>query len=1061
MTIRGLSRRGQSISKEEKAMSRFMERLTGVLVVILIVAVSLSATAAIRIGLLIPLNGPAAEFGASARDGAELAITEWKERGGVLGHMIEVIKEDTSCDPQIASTAVGKLIDYGANFIIGGLCPIPSVAASEVANSSGALMISLDCSLPAVTVASDGINKPYVFRIGFRDDYQARAVAEFAIKEVGARKAAVLYSENATGLATSFKEAFLELGGEVPIWANYPLDTCDFTAWLVTVADADVDVIFCTYPPSQANRIGAQAKGMGITVPIVGVSSWQTGGLDHEALHGSYFSAQYSACDLRRPMVAAFLVAFRSEYQYEADVWAVLAYDAVNALLWAIEKAETDDPEVVKDILAELEFEGVSGFTKFDEHGNPVKEVPIHRVDKDDGFVLALPLSSLIPESIDAEGWDMVFEVSLRDCEELKEIDIPSVEEAYLRAWQSGDGLIWAAVYQFANSGDAYQVYDSAVGELRDDTRRVVTEDIENEFEVVTSESPLKLVVYLVRRGPSILITGSAITDPDVNPPDPYLVRKLAETSNSLMECYGHNVSSSNLTVSQRMEVLVDHSFDVVFSQLDEQQQAKQQRATQEKVLIPVEVNLYQDSNTPNGKIRFRIEIGPPTRVQGQGNENKRQYQIWVYIEKLENVQDDEDDVFRGAGDVIIGADFYLTFKGPTGSLGECNFGFRTKEIGKVDSSNSGSVTWRDSSGYAMGPYFYVLDRAGATKVRHKVEVEVADNDSSDALDMFSTSTMIASSVLALAGREKAAQNIKELGNAVERVSQKTGPPEVKTAGKSVDAPKTCVSKTKDLKNVDQIGGGIFSSDRDVVLLPDSSLGDNFEPDDAMDQAGEIRTDGTPQVHNLHSLGDHDYVSFQAQAGTSYAVETFDLGSAIDTLMYLHDRQGAFLALDEDSGEGTRASRILWTASYSGPAYVMIRDRADTAAGPNAKYSIRVRTVVITGDRYEPDDTIRQATEIGTDGAHQTHTFHTSTDADYVSFTAQQEVSYRIETGGLQGGCNTEMYLYNENGEKLLHTYSGAIDWTAPSSSTYYVRVGEMACRAGPEVSYEIWVSDR
>lgn len=1038
-------------------MKRFRVLLISVLLLSLITVGYVLASETVRIGILVPLTGPFAELGQSGMQGAQLAIEEWNNRGGVLERTIEDVIQDTGYYPAQAASVAKKMIEVnGVNFIVGGFSSASSLPISQVATDYNAVMISPTSTNPGVTVNPDGSNKEYVFRMCYLDDYQARAVAEFAIKEVGACKAAVLYSENAMGLATSFKETFLELGGEVPIWANYPLDTCDFTAWLVTVADADVDVIFCPYPPSQANRIGAQAKAMEIRAPLMGIYNWQTEDLDHEALHGSYFSAQYSSYDLRRPMVAAFFAAFRNEYQYEADVWAVLAYDAVNALLWAIEKAGTDNPEVVKNTLAELEFEGVSGFTKFDEHGNPIKEVPIHRVDKDDGFVLTLPLSSLIPESIDAEGWDMIFGVSLRDPKELEEIDIPSVKEVYLRAWQSGDRLIWAAVYQFANVKDAYQVYNSAVGELRDDTRRVVAEDIENEFEVVTSESPLKLVVYLVRRGPSILITGSAITDPDVNPPDPYLVRKLAETSNSLMERYGHNVSSSSLTASQISDILITGLLGTNFSQ-----QAKQQRATQEKVLIPVEVNLYHDSNTPNGKIRFRIEIGPPTKVQGQGNENKRQYQIWVYIEKLENVQDDEDDVFRGAGDIIIGADFYLTFKGPTGSLGECNFGFRTKEIGKVDSSNSGSVTWRDSSGYAMGPYFYVLDCAGATKVRHKVEVEVADNDSSDALDMFTTSTMIVSSVLALAGREKAAQNIKELGNAVERVSQKTGPPQVKTAGKSVKAPKTCVDKTKDLKNVDQIGGGIFSSDRDVVLLPDPSLGDNFEPDDAMDQAGEIRTDGTPQVHNLHSLGDHDYVSFQAQAGTSYAVETFDLGSAIDTLMYLHDRQGAFLALDEDSGEGTRASRILWTASYSGPAYVMIRDRADTAAGLNATYSIRVRTVVITGDRYEPDDTIRQATEIGTDGAHQTHTFHTSTDADYVSFTAQQEVSYRIETGSLYGGCNTEMYLYNENGEKLLHTYSGAIDWRAPSSSTYYVRVGEMACRAGPEVSYEIWVSNR
>ena len=377
-------------------MSRFMKRLTGVLVVIAIVAVSLSATAAIRIGLLLPLNGPAAEFGASARDGAELAITEWKERGGVLGHMIEVIKVDTSCDPQIASTAVEKLIDYGANFIIGGLCPIPSVAASEVANSSGALMVSLDCSLPAVTVASDGINKPYVFRIGFRDDYQAGADAMFAIRKLGANRAAILYEIEdlrAQVMASSFGAVFAELGGEVVMSEGYYYSQSDFSVLLMNVMESNADLIFCPGHPVDINKIGVQAKSLGITVPIVGVGSWQTGGLDHEALHGSYFSAQYSSYDLRRPMVAAFFAAFRNEYQYEADVWAVLAYDATDALLKAIRATETDDPKAVKDVLARQEFEGVSGFVRFDEHGDPIKLPNIHSIDRDRGIMFppALP----------------------------------------------------------------------------------------------------------------------------------------------------------------------------------------------------------------------------------------------------------------------------------------------------------------------------------------------------------------------------------------------------------------------------------------------------------------------------------------------------------------------------------------------------------------------------------------------------------------------------------------------------------------------------------------------
>ena len=175
-------------------------------------------------------------------------------------------------------------------------------------------------------------------------------------------------------MASSFGTVFAEQCGEVVMSEGFYYSQSDFSALLMNVLESNADLIFCPGHPVDINKIGVQAKSMGITVPIVGVGSWQTGGLDHEALHGSYFSAQYSSYDLKRPMVAAFFAAFRNEYQYEADVWAVLAYDATDALLKAIRATETDDPEAVKDVLARQEFEGVSGFVRFDEYGDPVKK---------------------------------------------------------------------------------------------------------------------------------------------------------------------------------------------------------------------------------------------------------------------------------------------------------------------------------------------------------------------------------------------------------------------------------------------------------------------------------------------------------------------------------------------------------------------------------------------------------------------------------------------------------------------------------------------------------------
>ena len=243
---------------------------------------------------------------------------------------------------------------------------------------------------------------------------------------------------------------------------------------------------------------------------------------------------------------------------------------------------------------------------------------------------------------------------------------------------------------------------------------------------------------------------------------------------------------------------------------------------------------------------------------------------------------------------------------------------------------------------------------------------------------------------------------------------------------------------------------------------------DGYEPDDSLAQARPIATDGTRQSHNLHIEGDRDYVYFDADEATGYTIETLNLGSDIDTIIYLYDGEENEIAYDDDGAEESLASRLTWVAPESGTHYVMIRDLGDDSAGSSATYEISVvSTDAIEGaDSYEPDDSFARANSIATDGTYQTHTFHVTADLDYVSFSAQEGVEYTIETGDLEGECDTEIYLYDEDGTELDYDDDGADEsvasrlvWTAPSSGTYYVLIEEYQGRAGPDVGYRIWVT--
>jgi hypothetical protein len=130
-----------------------------------------------------------------------------------------------------------------------------------------------------------------------------------------------------------------------------------------------------------------------------------------------------------------------------------------------------------------------------------------------------------------------------------------------------------------------------------------------------------------------------------------------------------------------------------------------------------------------------------------------------------------------------------------------------------------------------------------------------------------------------------------------------------------------------------------------------------YEPDDTPAQAHPIVVNGAAQMHNLYNpaadpaVGDVDWIKFTGQAGTVYTIETFDLAApTVDTLIYLYAADGvSLIAWDDDSGGEPGASRIVWTASSTGPYYVKILNYQPSAHVVCASsYQVRVTAVAAT-----------------------------------------------------------------------------------------------------------------
>jgi branched-chain amino acid transport system substrate-binding protein len=369
---------------------------------------------AVPVALLSPTSGELAPFGRMMRNGATMAFEQRNRRQGILGHRLEGITYDTGCEFETARQAAQTAIAEGVRFIIGPLCSEAALAAVEPVEAAGVLMISPPATHPLVTVDSRDRTRPTIFRAAYVYDWQARAAACFARQSMQAGTAALVVDprdDYSRRLAGAFAGQFSAHGGKITAELDYYPGEPEFAALVSSISQSGAAVVYLPVPPELVNRLAAQLAEAGLagSVTLLGSDSWAGDSLDRTAAEGSYFTTHFELDD-PRPIVQTWTGAYRADYAIEPDTLAALGYDAALMLVEAIEQAGTLDPEPVADTLEQLVVNGVSGPLRFDEAHNPLKPVPLVRLQGGDTtFVTSIeldPVSLGCPARLDERAGD-------------------------------------------------------------------------------------------------------------------------------------------------------------------------------------------------------------------------------------------------------------------------------------------------------------------------------------------------------------------------------------------------------------------------------------------------------------------------------------------------------------------------------------------------------------------------------------------------------------------------------------------------------------------------------
>ncbi|NLK20825.1 MAG: ABC transporter substrate-binding protein [Epulopiscium sp.] len=334
----------------------------------------------IKIGGIAPLTGNVAVYGVAADRGAKLAIEEINAAGGILNKQIKYIVYDDKGDTTEAVNAYKKLTSNDkVDAIFGAVTSKPTLSVTPLAAKDNIPMISPTATALEVTEAG-----PNIFRACFIDPYQGEIMAKFAVEDLKAGKAAVVYNtadDYSVGVAEAFKAAFEANGAEIVSYEGYNGDDKDFKAVLTNVKAKDPEVLFIPDYYNTVGLIAQQAREVGISAALLGADGWDgVIGVNAEAVEGAYFCNHYSTDDTAS-QVQDFLTAYKEKYDEDPVSFAALGYDAIKILAAAIEKAGSTDKKAVAEALSETNITSVTGTVTFDENRNPVKEVSIIKIE--------------------------------------------------------------------------------------------------------------------------------------------------------------------------------------------------------------------------------------------------------------------------------------------------------------------------------------------------------------------------------------------------------------------------------------------------------------------------------------------------------------------------------------------------------------------------------------------------------------------------------------------------------------------------------------------------------
>ena len=333
----------------------------------------------VRIGFLGPLEGSIiSDLGRQMLQGATLAIEEANKKGGYRGIPYKLMVHNDVGLWGAAANEVVKMDDEKVWAWLGSINDIVSHVAIRATLKLE--IVNVNTGDPDPTFTETAI--PWVLRVIPDDRQSCYALVNRIFREDGHSRVAVIRTNSRYGRVGTlhFNRSSTRIGFPIIIEERFNDGETDFKPQLERIKKISPDAILIWGNAKESGLILNQISEMGINKPLYGSDRMVNS--EFLKIAGSNAEGVVTTCQYNPDADIPKLIKFKADYLkrfgHEPDVFAAHAFDGMNMIIDAVQKAGLNRV-LIRDILLDLntfqDYQGVTGPVIFDPSWNNIRPI--------------------------------------------------------------------------------------------------------------------------------------------------------------------------------------------------------------------------------------------------------------------------------------------------------------------------------------------------------------------------------------------------------------------------------------------------------------------------------------------------------------------------------------------------------------------------------------------------------------------------------------------------------------------------------------------------------------